>query len=132
MTWPIALMALVLCLGKRVAGQCNPLLGSCAPIAGLLTGSYFVDFTQQTATPADWIQANYETVNYGGNRAKFSLAPKDDAPYIWTNAYFLFGTVDIVMQAAPGTGVISSALLASDDMDEIDWEFSGNNFALSG
>lgn len=33
------------------------------------------------------------------------------------------------MKAAPGTGIISSAVLMSDDFDEIDWEFSGNNFA---
>ena len=32
------------------------------------------------------------------------------------------------MQAAPGVGIISSAVLMSDDQDEIDWEFSGNDF----
>lgn len=33
------------------------------------------------------------------------------------------------MLAAPGTGIISSAVLMSDDQDEIDWEFSGNDFS---
>lgn len=33
------------------------------------------------------------------------------------------------MQAAPGVGIISSAVLMSDDQDEIDWEWSGNDFA---
>ena len=32
------------------------------------------------------------------------------------------------MQAATGIGIISSSVLMSDDQDEIDWEFSGNNF----
>ena len=32
------------------------------------------------------------------------------------------------MQAALGTGIISSAVLMSDDLDEIDWEWSGSNF----
>ncbi|CAJ2500838.1 Uu.00g036910.m01.CDS01 [Anthostomella pinea] len=35
------------------------------------------------------------------------------------------------MQTAPGIGVISSAVLMSDDLDEIDWEFSGNDFGQS-
>ena len=131
-TWPIAAVTGLLCLGRLVAGQCNPLLGSCAAIPALNVTTYTVDFTQQSATPSDWIQANYETVNYGTNGAEFSLAQKGDAPYIWTSDYFLFGRVDIVMQAAPGVGVITSAVLMSDDLDEIDWEFSGNNFGLSG
>lgn len=29
------------------------------------------------------------------------------------------------MTAAPGTGVVSSAILESDDLDEIDWEWLG-------
>lgn len=32
------------------------------------------------------------------------------------------------MQAAPGEGVISSAVLMSDTADEVDWEWSGNNY----
>lgn len=36
------------------------------------------------------------------------------------------------MQAAPGVGVISTAVLLSDDLDEIDLEFSGNNYGASG
>lgn len=32
------------------------------------------------------------------------------------------------MQAAPGTAVISSAVLMSDTADEVDWEWSGNNY----
>jgi len=36
------------------------------------------------------------------------------------------------MRAAPGVGIISSAVLMSDDQDEIDWEFSGNDFNMGG
>ena len=35
------------------------------------------------------------------------------------------------MQAAPGQGIVSSSVLISDDYDEIDWEFSGNNFGAT-
>lgn len=29
------------------------------------------------------------------------------------------------LKAAPGTGIVSSAILQSDDLDELDWEWLG-------
>ena len=37
----------------------------------------------------------------------------------------MFGHVDFVVKAAPGVGIVSSAVLQSDDLDEIDWEWLG-------
>lgn len=37
----------------------------------------------------------------------------------------MFGHVEYVIQAAPGVGIVSSAVLQSDDLDEIDWEWLG-------
>lgn len=37
----------------------------------------------------------------------------------------MFGHVEYVIQAAPGAGIVSSAVLQSDDLDEIDWEWLG-------
>jgi LysM repeat protein len=99
--------------------------------SALVTSTYFVDFTQQTSLPANWAIANYETVTYGPNGAEFTFAKRYDAPYMWTNFYVLFGNIETVVQAAPGTGMISSSVLISDDLDEIDWEWSGNNFGAS-
>ena len=87
-----------------------------------------MDFTQQTSLPLNWTVASYETVTYGLNGAEFTFAKRDNAPYISTNLYVLFGRVDTVVQAAPGTGVISSSVLIADDLDERDWEWPGNNF----
>jgi beta-glucanase (GH16 family) len=42
-----------------------------------------------------------------------------------------YGTASVIMQTAPGIGVISSAVLLSDDLDEIDWEISGNNYGAN-
>lgn len=39
----------------------------------------------------------------------------------------MFGHVEYVIQAAPGTGIVSSAVLQSDDLDEIDWEWLGGD-----
>ncbi|KAI9719880.1 MAG: hypothetical protein M1828_006010 [Chrysothrix sp. TS-e1954] len=72
--------------------------------------------------------AAYESVTYGDQGAIFTFAKQYDAPQMWTNFYILFGRVSTVMQIAPGKGIISSSVLISDDFDEIDQEFSGNNF----
>lgn len=39
----------------------------------------------------------------------------------------MFGRVEYVLQAAPGQGIVSSAVLQSDDLDEIDWEIIGGD-----
>lgn len=39
----------------------------------------------------------------------------------------MFGHVEFVIKAAPGTGIVSSAVLQSDDLDEIDWEWLGGD-----
>jgi beta-glucanase (GH16 family) len=39
----------------------------------------------------------------------------------------MFGRVEVTMQAAPGTGIVTSIVLESDDLDEIDWEWLGGD-----
>jgi beta-glucanase (GH16 family) len=39
----------------------------------------------------------------------------------------LFGRLEVVMKAAKGRGIVSSAILQSEALDEIDWEFLGSN-----
>src|SRR5579859_3940439 len=101
---------------------------TCPPNPGLAASSYYVDFTQQQELPTDWTLTEFEHVEYGTLGAEFTFAERFDAPSISTNFYILFGHVEVIMQAAPGIGMISAAVLMSDDQDEIDWEFSGNNF----
>jgi hypothetical protein len=38
----------------------------------------------------------------------------------------MFGQVDVFLKASPGTGIVSSFILESDDLDEIDWEWLGS------
>lgn len=39
----------------------------------------------------------------------------------------MFGHVEFQVKPAPGVGVVSSAVLQSDDLDEIDWEWLGGD-----
>jgi beta-glucanase (GH16 family) len=42
-----------------------------------------------------------------------------------SNHYIFFGKVELTVQAAPGTGIVTSFVLQSDNLDEIDWEWLG-------
>ena len=104
------------------AQSCNPVVNTCAPNVGLATSTYSIDFTKQTSLPSGWTISNYATVPFGPQGAEFTFAKRYDAPQLWTDFYILFGKVETVMQVAPDQGIVSSAVLISDDLDEIDWE----------
>ncbi|KAK4505326.1 hypothetical protein PRZ48_003289 [Zasmidium cellare] len=119
---------------QRADGQfwpCNPIknaTGACPPDPGLPTSTYSIDFTKQTSIPANWTISNYASIPFGPNGAEFTFAKRYDAPQLWTDFFILFGKVTLTARIANGTGIISSFVLISDDFDEIDFEFSGNNF----
>lgn len=59
----------------------------------------------------------------------FSIRKDTDAPTIGSNKFIFFGQVDVVVRAARGAGIVSSFVLQSDDLDEIDWEWIGSDNA---
>jgi len=64
-----------------------------------------------------------------GRTLVFPIENKSHAPTITTSKYILFGRVDLALQAANGTGIVTSIVLQSDDLDEIDFEWTGNDNA---
>lgn len=106
--------------------DCDPTKKTCPSDVGLSTTSFSSDFTSASGN-ASWSAATGTNLEYGSNGAVFSIANSNQAPTIQTDFYFLFGRVDVVMKAAPGTGIVSSIVLESDDLDEIDWEFLGGS-----
>lgn len=68
----------------------------------------------------------YGSVTYDAtNGATYTISKSGDAPTMQSNFYMFFGSVSVVMKASAGTGIVSTAILESDDLDEIDWEFLG-------
>ncbi|KAK4159103.1 glycoside hydrolase [Cladorrhinum sp. PSN259] len=59
--------------------------------------------------------------------AVFSIANEKQAPTIGSNKFIFFGQVDVTVRAARGVGVVTSFVLQSDDLDEIDWEWLGGD-----
>jgi len=106
---------------------CNPMNASltCPPDPALGLNHTFYFNTSTAVDQAFNVTAG--TLNYGNNGAEFTIAQKGDSPTIQSQFYIFFGSVSVIMRAAPGQGIISSIVLQSDDLDEVDWEFIGGN-----
>ena len=63
-----------------------------------------------------------DVIKYGGkDGAVFRIAKPKDAPTIVSSFYIMWGRYEVVLKPAPGAGIISSIVLQSDNLDEIDW-----------
>ncbi|CAI7564329.1 unnamed protein product [Penicillium viridicatum] len=112
-----------------VSGQtytdCNPMKKTCPANPGTTESKHTFDFTQSSGL--DKWTTTAGNVKTGPNGAEFTVNKKGDAPTIKTDFYMFFGEVSVTMKAAPGTGIVSSIVLESDDLDEIDWEAVGGD-----
>lgn len=102
----------------------TPSLASCPADTALSSSTYTVDFTQGQSS--NW-SVTAGSIAYSTSGAAFVINESGDAPTIETNFYVFFGRVSFFMRAASGTGIVSSAILLSDDLDEIDFEFLGGS-----
>ncbi|TKA66413.1 hypothetical protein B0A55_09487, partial [Friedmanniomyces simplex] len=100
---------------------CNPTAQAGCPADPALGTSMTADFTKGASdqfTPSG-------NPTYDSSGAGFTVAQHGDAPTLTSKWYIMFGKVEVTMKSAPGTGIVSSAILQSDDLDEIDWEWLG-------
>ena len=107
--------------------SCNPLNSTKCPSDMALGMSQTFNFTTQTSTDATIWNTTAGKLVYGTEGAEFTINEKGDSPTVQSNFYIFFGTVEVIMKAATGQGIISSIVLESDDLDEIDWELMGGN-----
>jgi hypothetical protein len=82
-----------------------------------------IDFTK--GANSAFVTTNGE-VSYGPEGATFEIKTVTDGPTLASNELLFFGKVECSMKAAPGAGIVSSFILESDDLDEIDWEIIGS------
>jgi len=104
----------------QVSTNCNPMERDCPPDIALGQSAQW-DFTSSPSNPAVWNQTS-TPITFGAQGAAFTIQKSGDGPNMNTNFYIFFGTVSVVMKASGGTGICSSIVLLSDDLDEIDWE----------
>ncbi|ORY11836.1 concanavalin A-like lectin/glucanase domain-containing protein [Clohesyomyces aquaticus] len=99
---------------------CNPTLRSDCPPDSALGRTVNIDFT--SASDSFTPQGN---PTYDSNGVSFTISKSGDSPQLTSKWYIMFGKVEVVLKAAPGKGIVSSFVLISDDLDEIDWEWLG-------
>ncbi|KAG4030026.1 hypothetical protein MFRU_013g00500 [Monilinia fructicola] len=105
--------------------DCNPLNKTCPNDPALGTNHTFVFNTSSTVT--DYFNITAGSLTYGDNGAEFTINKQGESPTIQSKFYIFFGQVSVIMRAASGVGIVSSIVLESDDLDEVDWEWIGGN-----
>ncbi|KAI5917106.1 concanavalin A-like lectin/glucanase domain-containing protein [Camillea tinctor] len=110
----------------QTSTKCDPTKTSCPadPAVGK-ENIVTVDFTK--GANSFFTEADGTKLTYDSNGAVFTINSETDAPTISSGQYIFFGKIDVTLRAAPGTGVVTSFVLQSDDLDEIDWEWLGGD-----
>ena len=125
----VALLATTTTLLPGVAAQmtteCQPLEKTCPPNPALAMDLH----TNFNVTPhlSAWeVKQGAKEISYDVNTGMaLTINKQGDAPTLRSKFYFFWGRTEIWLKAAHGQGIISSVMLLSDDLDEIDWEFRG-------
>lgn len=86
--------------------------------------SIHVDFTRGSVNS---FVASGGTPSYTSSGADFTVSKTGDAPQLTSIFYIMFGRVEFTMKSAPGAGIVSSLVLQSDALDEIDMEWLGGD-----
>ena len=106
--------------------SCNPLNTTNCPVDPALGSNATFNWNGTMADSKIW-NTTAGQVQWTDKGGEFIINGRGDSPTIQSNFYIFFGVVSVIMQAATGQGVVSSIVLESDDLDEVDWEFLGGN-----
>lgn len=104
---------------------CNPLKEDGCPKMPAL-GANATFHLNETLSDKIW-KITGAGVEYKNNGGAFTVAKSGDSPKIQSEFYIFWGRASCIMKAAKGRGIVSSFILQSEDLDEIDWEFLGGN-----
>lgn len=105
---------------------CNPLNETGCPVMPALGANLTFQFNE-TYNPKVWTKPSAGDIAHTANGSVFTIKMSGESPSLHSKFYLFFGRLEVVMRAAAGRGIISTAILQSEDLDEIDWEFMGGN-----
>ncbi|KAL4879654.1 concanavalin A-like lectin/glucanase domain-containing protein [Aspergillus karnatakaensis] len=121
------LALLAACISPVVAQtwtHCNPTKEECDPNPALSTEATWG--FNKTLNDKIWNVTN-GVIDYTDEGAEFTINRKLESPTVHSVFYIFFGVVEAHVKMAKGPGIVSSVVLQSDDLDEIDWEWVGFN-----
>jgi beta-glucanase (GH16 family) len=105
--------------------ECNPMEKTCPAADAFGKDGGNCDFTQGACDVIDELPGT--TLSYEDDGAVFRIAKESNAPTVATHKRLFFGRVDVELKAAPGQGIVTSVVLESLTLDEIDWEWLGGD-----
>jgi len=120
-----AVLAASTLVNAQTFTDCNPLEKDCPSDPAF--GSQKINCNLQQGECGAFKHLPGTEVEYTPEGAIFSIEKETNAPTIATDKYIFFGRLDVEIQAAPGQGIVTSAVLQSDCLDEIDWEWVGGD-----
>ncbi|KAH8666316.1 concanavalin A-like lectin/glucanase domain-containing protein [Xylariales sp. PMI_506] len=122
-----AILAATQLVSAQTFTSCNPTEKKC-PDDPALGDTITVDFTK--GENDFFTLAGGTTLSYDDSLgAVFTIKTASNAPTISSTKYIFFGKIDVTLRASPGTAIVTSFVLQSDDLDEIDWEWLGGDTA---
>ncbi|KAJ5396767.1 hypothetical protein N7509_004880 [Penicillium cosmopolitanum] len=120
-----ALAALAGSAAAQTFSACDPTKKDGCPADSAL-GTEHTWYFNETLDTAIWNMST-GSINYVDDGAEFTLEAAKESTLLQSNFYIFFGVVESWVKMAKGPGIISSVVLESDDLDEIDWEWVGYN-----
>lgn len=128
---PIEIAALLLTALTPVSlaqtfSNCKSDLTKCPVNPAQKNAHLVANFGSGGTPPAGFVQSQCAgEQKYDSNGVALTITKSGDCPAVESTDYFFFGLVEVKMKAAPGAGVVSSIVMESDALDEVDWEFIG-------
>jgi beta-glucanase (GH16 family) len=121
----VLFLSLLALSSAQTTTKCQPLNTTC-PADDALGTSHTFQFNSSTVL-GQGFDTTLGEVGFGDKGIEFTVAKKGDMPTVVSKFYIFFGSVSVIMRAASGQGIISTIVLLSDDLDEVDWEIMGGN-----
>lgn len=122
----LLLVAFVPSTLAQTFSNCKNDLPSCGNNPAQKNAVLDAQFGSGGTPPAGWKQSVCKgNTAYDANGVSLTVAGSGDCPALETDDYFFFGLIEVKMKAAPGAGIVSSIVMESDALDEVDWEFIG-------
>jgi beta-glucanase (GH16 family) len=118
------LLAVASSVAAQTSTECNPLKETCKPDPAFGKKGMDCDFTKGEC---DGFTSLGTKITYDSNGATFPMSKKGDSPTLRSDNYIFFGHVEVKVKAADGKGIITSLVLLSDDLDEVDFETVGSD-----
>lgn len=98
---------------------------ACPPAEAFGKNGGNCDFTKGACDVIDELPGT--ELSYDKDGAVFVIEKESNAPTVATHKRLFFGRVDVELKAAPGQGIVTSVVLESLTLDEIDWEWIGSD-----